>query len=230
MLKFFSLLFFLFVFTYNGYAQERSFQHYAKINSDGTRVIFSAKEDTHGSPYLFSNWANGKIILKNQQSFQDSSSSLNYDKVQHQLLMKLPENQVSMIKMDDIESFFLNDNSSSYFFVHIPEISPDYLVELYKGPRFSLYKSIETNFFKSDYQNKGLYESGYKYDRYVDHSNYFVLDNSKKVYNIQDGRKSELKALTDEIPEVKKYLKRGNDKSDLDFYLTNLVVFLNTEK
>jgi hypothetical protein len=211
----------------------KSFQEYVNgrgANNDigGSMVAFMQKEDTQGSPYLIKDWAKGKVILKNQQVLDEPDNNLNYDKIQNQIIVRLSNNQILSVNMKDIQSFFLVDSSTSYHLTQIAQIPSHYVLELYKDSLYSLYKLIETKFYKADYENKGIYERGYKYDRYIDKAIYYLIDSSKKVYNLHNGSISELKKIAEDIPATKIFLKEEyNENKNLDIYLIRLVEYLN---
>lgn len=233
----FVMFLFLFVFTDN-YAQTktdsltRNFNEYLNFNDDyknGMVVVVPVKENTQGSPYLFKNWAKGEVILDNNQRLQEPDYSLNYDKMLHKLILKLPGNKILFINMKYVSCFILTDSISSYTLLKIP-LSTNYLMQLYRGSQYSLYKSTDTNFYPADYENNGISEKGFKYDRYVDKVYYYLIDSLKKGYNIRSGDKSDLKKLQILLPLSKDYFKENPRGKNLEDYLVNLTIFLNNKR
>jgi hypothetical protein len=119
----------------------------------------------------------------------------------------------------------LTDSLKTYNLTIVDEISPDYVIELYRDSSFSLYKTIETRFYKSDYKNKGIYEQGFKYDRYVDKTNYF-LKHGQDIINLHNGAKTDLKKLKTSFPQIKTF-KDENPSINLEDYLINITSYLN---
>ena len=209
---------------------EKSFREYMNGSMTSTVSTFRPSEAIQGSPYLFDNWVKGNVILKNNQILKETEPMLNYDKIQKQLIVKITDNQILSVNMQDIEQFSLEDKSASITLINIPEISASPVVQLYKDSFYALYKLIDTQFFKADYENKGLYESGHKYDRYIDKASYFIIANSKKTFSINSGSKNDIKKLSASLPEVNQFLKDNNSIIELDQYLINLTVFLSRQK
>ena len=184
------------------------------------------KENTQGSPYLLAHWAKGQITLNNNEVAGDSGKVLNYDKLKHALVLKVEEKGALLVNMQPIKSFTLEDTSVTYNFVKVPEISGDYVMQLYGNSGYALYKLVKTKFYKSDYENAGLYEKGYKYDRYEDEATYFIKDGTGKYINLHSAGKSDLKRLAASVPEVNKFLQQQKIPEDMDQYLVKLVSFL----
>lgn len=210
-----------------------TFKTYANTSAgsnNGTMVNLSPIEDTKGSPYLLNSWATGAVQFNNGNILSEPTNSLNYDKISHQLIVKLSEKEILSVNMNDIKSFSLKDSLASLNFIKIPQISSTYVIQLYQGKSYSLYKSIDTKFYKSDYQNKGLYETGEKFDRYIDKPEYFIIDNTSRIYDIHNGNKSELKKLALSLPGVKSYIKDVNNNAEAEIYLTDLVIYINSHK
>jgi hypothetical protein len=234
MVRLYILFFFTFFVSANLYSQpntisiNKSFQEYVNgsaVDAGSSIIAFTTKEDTEGSQYLLEKWVKGKVILKNKQILEENSYILNFDKIQQTLIMMLPNNRILSVNMNDIESFALSDSSFTWNLRKVENISPDFVIELYHDSAYSLYKSIETRFYKSDYKNKGIYEQGYKYDRYVDKTNYFI-QHEQEIINLHNGSKSDLKKLKTSFPQIKS-MKDDDSSTNLDSYLIKVVSYLN---
>lgn len=229
-----TILCFVSFLSVNSFAQsntviiEKSFHEYLIGSMTSTVSTFRPGEATQGSPYLFNNWVKGSIMLKSNIVLKETSPILNYDKIQKQLLVKKSDNEVLSVNMQDIQQFSLEDDSVSYTLVYHPEIAAAIpVIQLYKDSSNALYKLIDTKFIKADYENKGLYESGNKYDSYIDKSSYFLQTNSKKIYNIHSGNKNDLKKLSASLPAVNQFLKENNSTTNPDQYLIGLLIYLS---
>ena len=209
-------------------------QYVQNTNKDYTgtsksMISFATKQETEGSPYLFNDWAKGTVFLKNNDALAEADYVLNFDKTRNLLLLKSSGQNVIEVDMDAIAGFQLQNATSTYSLFAIPEIGKGYFAELYKGSAFSLYKTLNTKFFKSDYVNKGLYETGYKYDRYVDENKYYIRAKGGTVYAVGSTKK-ELKKLEEALPAVKKFLQNNEISStETEADLISLTKFLDQQ-
>lgn len=209
-------------------------QYVQNTNKDYTgtsksMISFATKQETEGSPYLFNDWAKGTVFLKNNEVLAEADYVLNFDKTRNLLLLKSSGQNVIEVDMDAIAGFQLQNASGTYSLLAIPQIGKGYFVELYKGSAFSLYKTLNTKFFKSDYVNKGLYETGYKYDRYVDENKYYISAKEGTVYPVGNTKK-ELKKLVEALPAAKKFLEKSEiSTTDTEADLISLTTFLNQQ-
>ncbi|ANE52629.1 hypothetical protein [Flavisolibacter tropicus] len=209
----------------------QSFSEYAKnpaaINASNRMIAFSQKENTQGSPYLVNGWAKGSIVLRNS-TMEEPTFVLNYDKVKENLIVKLNDQNVLDVDMGEIVSFMLNDSANrTYKFVKLPGDHKKYLEELYKGNAYSLYKEVNTKFYKSDYENKGLYEKGYKYDRYEDEFIYYIADKKNNLRAINNFSKKAIKRLSETLPISKELLEEYKPTADKEDFLIRLTKELN---
>ena len=198
--------------------------------SSRSMVSFNQKQETEGSAYLLNNWSKGSVFLKNKATLSEPSDVLNFDKTKNILIMKISADEVLEVDMAKIEGFTLEDNGHKYTLLHLLENDPSYFLEVYKDSAFSLYKSLNTKFYKSDYVNKGLYETGYKYDRYVDENGYFIKDKNGNVSRFKDVNKSEINDFANEHPVVKEFMKKNKlpkQDENKDSFMTNLTIVLN---
>jgi hypothetical protein len=198
--------------------------------SSRSMVSFNEKQETEGTPYLLNNWGKGNIFFKDNTVLPEPSYILNFDKTNNRLIMKISDDKVLEIDMGRIEGFSLEDNTNKYMLLHLSKEDPNYLVQVYKDSLFSLYRSLNTKFYKSNYENKGLYESGYKYDRYVDENNYFIQQKDGSIFLFKDVNKAEMNKIILAYPSVKEFLKKNKlpqKDENKDAFLTSLTIFLN---
>ena len=216
----------------------QSFRQYATTtnntnsnNYNNSLIVFTPKEDTEGSPYLFKDWAKGTVVLITKQKFVEPSFVLNYDKMTGKLVMKIDAQKIVEIEMEQIESFILEDSTSSYSFSTLKQTPSKFLIRLHSDSTLSFYKRIETRFYKSDYVNKGLYESGYKYDRYVDDVFYYFTRQDKTVV-LHQVNKSEMKKLAELYPAVQEFIKTKGlpEQSNREAFLLDLAAFISNTK
>jgi len=213
----------------NSISVGESFKQFANNagNISNSLATFTLKEDTEGSPYLMKSWAEGQVVLKTKQVFTEPENLMNYDKVNNRIILKISDTKIVDVNMEQIESFILFDSSTSFKFRAIPEKSGEFFIELYRDSSFTLYKTIETRFYRADYTNKGLYESGHKFDRYVDNYTYYIKPSNGTLVTVKNLTKKGLKQLSEAIPQARTFIDSNNPESDTDAYLTKLTMSLS---
>ena len=210
-------------------SMQETFKNYVGASQgkgNGSMVNYTIKEETEGSPYLFSVWANGVVHLKNGTVLTEPTQSLNFSKMDNHLIVNLGNNKILSMDMNDIDLFTLKTDSINYNFEKVTSINAPFAIAVFKDSAYSLYEVISTKFYASDYENKGLYEKGYKYDRYVDTKNYYIVSHDGVSYDIHSGSKKDLKKIEDKIPKLKNFLSTKSNLPGED-YLKSAVQFIN---
>jgi hypothetical protein len=191
--------------------------------------VFHQSEETRGSRYLFKDWVRGSVLNDKGAVVSDESSFFNYDKIFHYLLVT--KDKKSMIQADNqqIQSFTLQGENREYKFVRIPGINTkEFFIELVKSEeKYSLYRSIKTNFEKANYQSSGLVESGKDYDEYVDENKYYLVFPGGKYKTIELKKKSIREVFSSEEKKVNAYFSHHKEDSVDESYLTGLIQALN---
>lgn len=213
----------------------RQFTEQGITNRDMTKssrpmIAYNEKQETEGSPYLLGAWAKGTVLLKNNTTLSEPTYILNFDKSKNILLMKMSAQQVLEVDMSQVAGFTLEHGTDTFSLINFPEGSPTYVLEMYKDSVYSLCKSLNTKFVKSDYVNKGLYETGYKYDRYVDENTYYIRQKEGSYFTIKGTNKADLKKVADVLPSVKTYLKEAKlpkEGTNADAFFIALTRYLN---
>ena len=171
-------------------------------NTGSRMTAFVRNEATQGSPYLIANWATGKVLMTDGKMYNQPDNSLNFDKEKQELILKLSNNQVFEINSKTVKSFELTDSGNTLKFVYLNEKPSICFMQLYLDSNTALYKTVYTKFYKADYVNRGLTESGYKYDRYVDEITYYVKPAKGGPIELKNVSKKKLKSLENQIPGI----------------------------
>jgi hypothetical protein len=190
---------------------------------------FNPKEETKGRRYFFNRWVNGMVIDTANNVFNKTAYLFNYDKIGKSLLCTVDRATVYELNSGSIKSFVLQTDSAQYSFERISAVNNgNYVQQIVKGEKYSLYKSIKTTFIKSDFYTDGMVERGNRYDEYLDETAYYVLfPGGKDWQKIELKKKSIRTVLSAESAKVNKYFR---DHSDDDFdedFIRGLVNFLN---
>lgn len=193
-------------------------------------TIFHQKEETQGSRYLFNRWVSGTVLDTNLAVINTADFLFNYDKIGKKLLTT--RDKMTIIELNDnaINSFILKGDTSIATFAKVPVINKkDFLTVLVKNEiKYSLYKSTKTKFQKADYTNNGIFESGKKYDEFVDEFEYYIIfPGGKEFKKVELKKKSIRETLANEEAKVKQYFSKSESGVINESFLKALILFLN---
>ena len=207
--------------------QEMTSTNGINVKNQSWALAGATKENTVGSPYFLDNWAKGDVLFKNKTFVPEPDAILNYDKMHKKLILKKSGTEVLEIDMSGIRSFHLQANQKTYNFLLIDSSSADFALEVYKNNHYSLYKIINTKFFKADFVSRGIETSGYKYDRYVDENTWYIFQGDKNLVSFTDVNRASLKKVREAIPKSKSFLAENEPDDYKESYLIKLVDFLD---
>ncbi|HVT86424.1 MAG TPA: hypothetical protein VHD35_14570 [Chitinophagaceae bacterium] len=202
-------------------------------SKSGDLTNFSVKENTEGNQFLFDKWVSGKIFITDSSGFNTAGFSFNYDKMNRKLLATKDKKSMMEVNTNLIKSFELTDAGTTYIFEKVPAISNSFLIQLVKHTgKYSLYKSLTTQFQKANYYNNGIVETGNKYDSYIDAVEYYVLFPDGSYKKVELKRKSIKNAFSADEKKVNTYFSNNNDAvgamGNIDEnFLIGLVSFLD---
>ena len=92
----------------DNFATFSSVQSSGQTASSGTTILaFNHKEETKGSPYLFSRWVKGTAINSNNATVDQKGYLYNYDKLNHTLLLNVEGKYMVQVSNEDVKSFTL---------------------------------------------------------------------------------------------------------------------------
>ena len=192
--------------------------------------VFTHREDTRGSRYLFDKWVSGTVTDSGNNVISNNNYLFNYDKISKTLLLTQDMKSVIEIEKVGIKSFTLKNEGNYIVFERVPLIdNSNFMQSLVKGnDKYSLYKSTKTKFEKSDFHSDGLVESGKPYDEYVDEVEYFVVfPGGKEDKKIIFKQKSIKDVFSSETEKLKSYFSQHREDTIDEAYLIALVLFLN---
>ncbi len=97
-------------------------QHTVSSSPNGTVYtgaaipVFSHKEDTRGTRFLFEKWVTGTVVDSSGNVFNPKNFIYNYDKVTRNLLLTQDMNQVVEVEKEVVHSFTLKGDEGEYHF------------------------------------------------------------------------------------------------------------------
>ena len=190
--------------------------------------VFSTKEETRGSRYLFSEWAHGFVVNSKDSIIQRSNFLFNYDKIGGGLLLSQDRKSAIEVNKDLVKSFTLyGPENQQYKFEYVPLIDKGHYVQvLDEGNKYKIYKKITVEFVKSDYATNGITTTGNPYDEYVDKGTYYVIANNGAPQQIALKKKSLKEAFSADADKLNKYFKENSGDID-DNYLIDVGVYMN---
>ena len=193
--------------------------------------VFTIKENTVGTRYLFDSWVKGKIIDTANREINTYNYVFNYDKMTGKLIAT--QDKKNVIDVDDIaiDSYCLtNPSGQETMFEKINLINKDkFLVSLVNetNKKYALYKSINTKFIKANFVTNGLIESGNKYDEYADSYDYYIVYSSGIYKKIELKERSVKQVLVEDKDKVKVFFTQHSGDKLNDSLLSQLILFLN---
>jgi len=154
--------------------------------------VFSHKEETKGSRYLFNEWAHGSVVNADNSAFNNSGYLYNYDKMEGGLLMTGDKQSAIEVDKAQIKSFTVYiDKDKPFVFENVPPVDNAHFVQVISaGTKFKIYKLTKTKFVKANYHTDGLVSSGNPYDEYVDEDSYFLLTAGNEMKKLNLKKKS----------------------------------------
>jgi hypothetical protein len=198
------------------------------LNAGAMLPVVTHQEDTRGSRYLLKRFVKGVVVDQDGHVMTDSLNLLNFDKIDGQLMIAQTAGKYLEVDKEKVVAFALRDLDSAYIFLNVPALSKvNYFLLIATGPRYSVYKSIRTNFVKANYQSNGLIETGNNYDEYVDKQSYFWVDGQGRAGIFELKKKSILEALAGEKAKVGAYFAKHKYDDIDDAFIRNLINYLN---
>jgi len=213
-------------FAFNAYSGGSSTGSYF-----GTSIpVFTHKDDTRGSRYLFDEWVKGEVVDAMGKNIPNKGYLFNYDKIREQLFVTQNKKVVIEIDKTNFSSFKLLGNEKQYELEKVPSINNNNLFQkivVTKG-KYCFYKHISTKLEKANYISTGLTESGHNYDEYIDDYTYYILYPDGKTFTTVDLKKKALKKLFADKQSIwDEYMhNHGNDLIN-EAFLGGFIGFLN---
>lgn len=191
--------------------------------------VFTHKEETKGSRYVFNEWANGSVTNADNSIFNNPAYFYNYDKIEGGLL--ITQDKQSAIEPDraKIKSFTIYvDKENPLEYENIPSVDNNHFVEVIsKGNKYRIYKLTKTKFVKSDYHTDGIVTTGNSFDEYVDEDSYFVLNvQNNQVQKLSLKKKSLKEAFASEGERLNRFFSENSDNAINELFLKNLGDYL----
>jgi hypothetical protein len=167
------------------------------------------KEGLEGSPFLLTAYVPGLVVNQIDSVIDKTNYLYNYDKVTGNLLLKRDNELPIAVNKEQVKYFCIKEEKGGYIFERVSLISSnEYFQVLYKGPKYSFFKLIKSNFIPSSKTTNGYSTTGNNYDEYKDYYIYYMVDHVKDEFAVLElSKKSIRKALSSENGAVEQYFK-----------------------
>jgi hypothetical protein len=181
----------------------------------------TAQEQLHGSPYLLDHWVHGYAISPKDSIIQNNYYLFNYMKIEGSLLYTDDGKTVYGVYKDRAPRFVLFDNDGTqYIFENVSSVdSKHYLQVLSEGSKYKIYKQLNTEFVKANFETNGIVTTGVNYDSYSDQPVYYFVKTGGQPQKLALKRKAIKAAFSDDPKKIDSFLS-AHDSDDLndDFF------------
>jgi hypothetical protein len=194
--------------------------------------VFNPKEETKGSRYFYKSWVHGVVLNTQGQISSGENYLFDYDKIGGALLATKDSRSAIEVDRDKVSFFVMvGSNGDTVTFANVPQIDKTHYVQLLSsGNKYKIYKTIKTNFTKSNYSTDGLMANGNNYDEYVDESSYYVLNvQTNQMQRFTLKKKAITEVFAKEGPKSNKFISDHSSDDIDDNYLSSLGSALNEE-
>jgi len=194
--------------------------------------VFTHKEATQGSRYLFADWVHGYVVNNKDSLIQNPRYLYNYDKIGGNLLVTVDKHTAVQLYKTSVQSFTLFDTTGRlpHTFVLFPSVDKDHYTQVIStGSNYSIFKLITTKFKKADYTNNGLTATGNDFDSFENEESYYLLNGKNgHLDKFSPRKKALIKIFPDQADKLKKFFDKNAGDID-DAYLANLCQYMNAE-
>lgn len=182
-----------------------------------------------GTPMLFDNWQEGKVMLKEQDTFS-MSLKLNIDLVIPAVMVRMPNGTVGQMGTTHLKKIQIIDahNQQNVWIVAAEkEIEGtdnvrQRIYEVLKEGQFTLLKATQKRLQEADYQ--GAYNVGNKFDEFVAETIYWLRAGDQPFQKTKLKRK----AIEEAFPQHTAHIEKVMKKQKLDLTSDRDVITLLT--
>nr|MBC7613770.1 hypothetical protein [Pseudopedobacter sp.] len=174
----------------------------------GRPIMEISYTDIKGTPFLFSDWVSGVVILGNGDTFSDVP--LKYNVFDEKLYFKNPKKDELLEFVQPLKSFKFNElKGAGVFSKGFPAIdkfnSETFYDVLFDGKVKLLNKQYKTLLEVRPYNSATIEKS------FVDHNDYYLVKGSK-IERIRNSKKDFLDIFSDKSAQIEVFIK--NEKID----------------
>ncbi|CAL1520030.1 hypothetical protein [Chitinophaga sp. MM2321] len=190
--------------------------NFSGLKSYFVATSFRPVENTVGSPYLYPDW--GHLWLDSMENKAVKYSVVyegNLDLEKNMLIIKAGDSKAFAPETNDIQAFHLRKDDMEQSFVSVKADGVSKFMQRLSAGKYWLVKDIKVKLERSNFEDKGMVQTGKKYDEYKREANYYLLKDGVPV-KVTMKKKSFLASLGKD-PKALATAKKFLDTYDSSF-------------
>ena len=196
------------------YEAKENLRELGSVYSTGTvRTFDNRYEGVKGTPYVFEEFRQGEVFLKNKNKVV--IEDLNYNCFENEITYMDPATDVvRLFNKFQVDLFTIQDGDKVLTFVplKLEEDAETIFVEVLYNKGSIAYKAYKKEWVKANYE--GGYSADRKYDEFVDkYDLYFMKKGDNVLYQARRSKKQVLAAFPDQKSDISSFIK--SSKLDL---------------
>jgi len=196
------------------YEAKENLRVLGSVYSTGTvRTFDNRYEGVKGSPYVFEEFRQGEVFLKNKNKVK--IQDLNYNCFENEIAYKDPATDaIRLLNRFQVDLFTIQDGDKELTFVplKLEEDAEAIFAELLYNKGSIAYKVYKKEWVKANYE--GGYSADRPYDEFVDkYDLYFLKKGDKNLHKAKKSKKQVLTAFPDQKSAISSFFK--SNKLDL---------------
>ena len=148
-------------------------------NSSRTLTSFDNRyEGAQGSPFIFSDWSDGRLVLKDSVVIKNKLL-YKFDLIQNEIWIKVDEKTERILFSKDLLSLeLLRPDGKNIFFkkAKLPKVTTqNYFSQVvFEGKNVTLIKDVQKVFRRADLQDRGIVTTGKAYDWFEEVTEFYL--------------------------------------------------------
>ncbi|MBC9932533.1 hypothetical protein [Chitinophaga qingshengii] len=182
----------------SGLSQGISFRNAVSSNMGvkfGSVYSFHPKENTVGTPYLYTDW--GRLWIDSMDNKRVARSVVydaNIDLEKNMLIVKGGDGKAYAPEVNDVQAFHFKKGNEENAFVAMQLDGVHKFVEQLAAGKYRLVKDVKVTFQQADFVDKGMVQTGKNYDEYKKAYTYYLVKDQVPV-KVSIRKKALLEAL-----------------------------------
>ncbi|PSL47637.1 hypothetical protein CLV51_102494 [Chitinophaga niastensis] len=178
---------------------------------------FGAPGNTVGTPYLYAGWSNMWLDSMDNKPVKHSVTyPANFDLDKNMLIIKSGDNKAFAPETQHVQAFHFQQGDTIQYFVRVKMEDANKFLQRLAAGKYTLVKDAKVLFMRANYEDKGMVQTGKKYDEYKKEYTYYLVKDGVPV-KISLKKKSFISALGNDskaLAAAKKFLETYNGAFD----------------
>ena len=195
----------------------------------GTIQTFDTRyEGVKGSPYLYEEWKKGAVLLAG--TTEPLPALLNYDCVNGQLLVRMPDGQPASLPVEAVNAFLIStddrDDEWAFFVSDVSEKGGKTFYQVIYNEKTVLYKHLKKHFKPADYQR--AYSPNRRYDEFEWDNQLYLKRENEIPEKIKLNAKAIISHFPDKSKELQDFISAGKLKFKSDEDLIRIIAYYDS--